>query len=81
MRLDVLFKERDELSDVLPRVSAKSHKAIAAKVAVLAALIDSDDHPAAHALIVSAADDLAILQAKATRFSSPLRTNIRQSGR
>lgn len=79
-RLDVLFKERDELSKVLPRVTAKSHKAIAAKAAVLAALIDPDDHPAAHALIVSAVNDLELLQAKAARLSSPARNSIRKSG-
>lgn len=60
-RLGKLFKQRERLSTVVLRLSATSYDAVVAKLAVLAALVDPEDHPAAHTLVTSTVDELKAL--------------------
>ena len=60
-RLDKLFKQREKLSTVVLSLSATSYDAVVAKLAVLAALVDPEDHPAAHILVISAVNELRAL--------------------
>lgn len=60
-RLDELFKQREELSAVVLKLSATTYDAIYAKLSVLAALVDPEDHPEAHNLVISTVNELRAL--------------------
>lgn len=62
-RLKKLFKQRERLSTVVLRLTATSYDAVAAKLAILAVLVDPEDHPTAHTLIVDAVNELKALNA------------------
>jgi hypothetical protein len=56
--LDVLFEQREALLETLPTHGSATVEAIAAKLEVIERLVQHDDHPEAHAMIVGARQDL-----------------------
>lgn len=71
--LDELFRQREELSALVLKLNATSYDAIASKLTVLAALVDPEDHPTAHNLVISTVNELRALNVNRRRRKVQLR--------